>query len=181
MKERERIFSCIDEALPLAVELETELTKRPAVSPDSGGEGELDKCVFLENWLRERGITQLERYDAPDSRAKGGVRPNLIATIPGDDVAHNSRLWIMSHIDVVPPGEMSLWHSDPWTVVRSDDGPLGPRLIWRGVEDNQQGLTSSVLAALAFVRLSLRPARTVKLLFAADEEMGSGYGESTGK
>ncbi|MDR2478953.1 MAG: M20 family metallo-hydrolase [Treponema sp.] len=176
MKEQERIFSYIDEALPLAVELETELTKRPAVSPDSGGEGELDKCVFLESWLRSHGLTRLERFDAPDPRAKGGVRPNLIVTIPGADIAHNSRLWIMSHIDVVPPGEMSLWHSDPWTVVRSDDGPLGPRLTGRGVEDNQQGLTSSVLAALAFAALDIRPARTVKLLFAADEEMGSAYG-----
>jgi succinyl-diaminopimelate desuccinylase len=44
------------------------------------------------------------------------------------------------------------------------------------VEDNQQGLVSSVLAALALVKLGLRPRRTVKLLFAADEEMGSAYG-----
>jgi succinyl-diaminopimelate desuccinylase len=82
----------------------------------------------------------------------------------------------MSHIDVVPPGELSLWNSDPWKVVRADDGPLGPRLIGRGVEDNQQGLVSSALAALAFVKQGLQPERTVKLLFAADEETGSGYG-----
>jgi succinyl-diaminopimelate desuccinylase len=176
MNEQARIFSWIDEALPVAVELETELTKRPAVSPESGGEGELDKCVFLEGWLRSQGLTRLERYDAADSRASGGLRPNLIAALPGADAAQNSRLWIMSHLDVVPPGERSLWHSDPWTVIRSDEGPLGPRLTGRGVEDNQQGLTSSVLAALAFVKLGLRPARTVHLLFAADEEMGSAYG-----
>jgi succinyl-diaminopimelate desuccinylase len=171
------LFAGIDNAAALAVELETELTKRPAVSPESGGEGELDKCVFLEGWLKAHGITQLERYDAPDSRAKGGVRPNLVATIPGGaGGGETGRLWIMSHIDVVPPGEHSLWNSDPWTVVQADDGPLGKRLIGRGVEDNQQGLTSSVLAALAFVSQGLRPARTVKLLFAADEEMGSAFG-----
>jgi succinyl-diaminopimelate desuccinylase len=44
------------------------------------------------------------------------------------------------------------------------------------VEDNQQGLVSSVLAALALVKLGITPARTVKLLFAADEENGSLYG-----
>jgi len=44
------------------------------------------------------------------------------------------------------------------------------------VEDNQQGLTSSVIAALAFVKQGLKPSRTVKLLFAADEENGSDYG-----
>ena len=171
---KETVFSYIEKSIPLAVELETELTKRPALSPDSGGEGELDKCLFLEGWLKVHGITQLERYDAPDERAKGGVRPNLIATIPGGE--EGGRLWIMSHIDVVPPGELSLWNSDPWTVARADDGPLGPRLIGRGVEDNQQGLVSSALAALAFVKRGLRPARMVKLLFAADEENGSAYG-----
>jgi succinyl-diaminopimelate desuccinylase len=44
------------------------------------------------------------------------------------------------------------------------------------VEDNQQGLVSSVIAALSFVEQGLSPARTVKLLFAADEENGSAYG-----
>ena len=167
----------------LAVELETELCKRPAVSPESGGEGELDKCRFLEGWLKDHGITRLERYDAPDRRAKGGVRPSLIATIPGKaEGAGAARLWIMSHLDVVPPGEASLWESDPWTAVLAEGGkgpdgkPLGRRIIGRGVEDNQQGLVSSALAALALVELGITPARTVKLLFVADEENGSLYG-----
>ncbi|GHV92287.1 acetylornithine deacetylase [Spirochaetia bacterium] len=177
---KDKIFSFIDNSVPLLVELETELCKRPAISPDAGGEGELDKCVFLEAWLRAQGISQLERYDAPDARAKGGVRPSLVATIPGK--ADTKRLWIMSHIDVVPPGEAGLWQSDPWTVVQADGGtrpdgtPLGPRLIGRGVEDNQQGLVSSVLAALSLVRQGIAPSHTVKLLFAADEENGSAYG-----
>ena len=171
---REAIFSWIDGALDLAVELETELTKRAAVSPDSGGEGELEKCVFLEGWLKEHGIDRLERYDAPDERAKGGVRPNLIATIEGT-VPGSACFWIMSHIDVVPPGEISLWKNDPWKVtVAEKDGKKC--LIGRGVEDNQQGLTSSVLAALALLRAGIKPKRTVKLLFVSDEENGSKYG-----
>jgi succinyl-diaminopimelate desuccinylase len=170
----EKILSHIEASEALAVELETELTKRQAISPESGGEGELDKCEFLEGWLKARGITRLERHDAPDARAKGGVRPNLVATIPGKD--DSKRLWIMSHLDVVPPGDLKLWESDPWTVVRRDDGPLGPRLIGRGVEDDQQGLVSSVTAALALVSLGITPPHTVKLLFAADEEVGSAYG-----
>jgi succinyl-diaminopimelate desuccinylase len=207
---KDRVFEYIDSGVPLLLELETELTKRPAVSPESGGQGELDKCEFLESWLRARGIGQLERYDAPDSRAKGGVRPNLIATLlggdatllggddtllggddtlPGGDATPRSkagggpgRLWIMSHLDVVPPGEASLWESDPWRLVERRGGTaaggkvLGPHIIGRGVEDNQQGLCSSVLAALALKNAGFVPRRTVKLLFAADEENGSAYG-----
>ncbi|MDR1566149.1 MAG: M20 family metallo-hydrolase [Treponema sp.] len=179
---KEKIITYINTLEPLAVELETELCKRPAVSPDSGGEGELDKCVFLEAWLKARGITALERHDAPDARAKGGVRPNLIAAIPGKNETPGPCLWIMSHLDVVPPGDGSLWKSDPWKAViaeggsRPDGTPLGKRIIGRGVEDNQQGLVSSVLAVLALKALGAAPSRTVKLLFAADEENGSGYG-----
>jgi succinyl-diaminopimelate desuccinylase len=171
----DQLFNYLDANAPLAIELERELTKRPAVSPESGGEGELDKCIFLEGWLRGQGITRLERYDAPDKRAKGGVRPNLIATIPGK--SDTKRLWIMSHLDVVPPGEASLWKSDPWTMIQRDDGDgQGLRLIGRGVEDNQQGLVSSALAALALIKQGIVPPHTVKLLFIADEENGSTYG-----
>jgi len=170
---KDKIFKWIDDAVELAVDLETGLTKIPAVSPESGGEGELDKFEYLERWLRSHGITNIERFDAPDSRAKGAVRPNLIATIEG--LKDNARLWVLSHMDVVPPGEESLWESDPWTVIRKDD-EKGERLIGRGVEDNQQGVVSSTLASLAFVRQGLKPVRTVKLLFASDEEVGSKYG-----
>ncbi len=165
----EKIFSHIEKSVPTIVELETELTKHPAMSPESGGVGEWDKCEALEAWLRKRGITELERHDAPDPRAKNGVRPNLIATIKGASDA--KRLWLMSHTDVVPPGDLAMWKSDPWTVVQKDG-----RLIGRGVEDNQQGLTSSVVAALALVENGITPPHTVKLLFVADEEMGSDYG-----
>jgi succinyl-diaminopimelate desuccinylase len=61
-------------------------------------------------------------------------------------------------------------------MVEAKDGPLGHRVIGRGVEDTQQGLTSSVLAALALVKQGLHPCRTVKILFLADEEMGNDYG-----
>ncbi|MCL2472216.1 MAG: M20 family metallo-hydrolase [Treponema sp.] len=186
---KEKIFSFIENSGNIAVELERELCKRPAISPESGGEGELDKCEFLQGWLKAQGITRLERFDAPDARAKGGIRPNLVATIPGKDDSSGSgasrakgRFWVMSHIDVVPPGEASLWKSDPWKLEiaeggrKNDGSPQGKIIIGRGVEDNQQGLTSSVLAALALVKQGIPPSRTVKLLFASDEENGSAYG-----
>jgi succinyl-diaminopimelate desuccinylase len=77
----------------------------------------------------------------------------------------------MSHLDVVPPGELSLWSSDPWKMVEKDG-----KLYGRGIEDNQQGLVSSVIAVLSLLDQGITPAHTVKLLFAADEENGSEYG-----
>ena len=166
---KSQIFNYIEKSKSLVIDLEAGLTSRPAISPESGGEGEIDKCLYLEDWLKSHGITNLERHDAPDSRAKAGIRPNLIATIPGKN--DTKRLWIMSHLDVVPPGEISLWNSDPWTMIEKDG-----KLFGRGVEDNQQGLVSSVIAALSLLDQGIIPPHTVKLLFAADEENGSAYG-----
>jgi succinyl-diaminopimelate desuccinylase len=77
----------------------------------------------------------------------------------------------MSHLDIGPPGEAALWESDPYTLVVKGD-----RLIGRGVEDNQQGLVASVVAACCVQELGMTPARTVRLLFVADEETGSDLG-----
>lgn len=151
------------------VELETLLTSHPALAPESGGDGELEKVTALEAWLKSQGFTQFQRFDAPDSRVSSGIRPNLVVTIPGKDDSFS--VWFMAHTDVVPVGELSLWHTDPWKVIEKDG-----RLYGRGVEDNQQGLVASTVAALALLREGITPPHTVKLLFVADEEVGSTYG-----
>jgi len=180
------LFSFIDNAGSLAIELQTELCKRPAIAPESGGEGELDKALWLEEWLTKHGFP-FKRIDVTDERAKGKVRPNVIvdvtaacnsatgtaATAAG--AAAGRTLWIMAHLDVVPPGEIKLWETDPWELVRRDD-PSGLRLIGRGTEDNQQGLVASLIAAVGLKETGLTPFLPVKLLFCADEEYGNTYG-----
>lgn len=151
------------------IELEKLLTSKKALAPENGGEGELAKCEALQSFLIQHGIKKIERYDAPDSRAKGGVRPNLVATLDGE--SDDFSIWIMSHLDVVPAGDLTLWKTEPWTVVEKDG-----KLFGRGVEDNQQGLVSSFAAFWAYLSLGIKPKHTVKLLFAADEEVGSKYG-----
>ena len=165
----ENIKDYIEKNTDKMVDLETLLTSYPALAPESGGQGELEKVLALETWLKENGLNQLERYDAPDSRVESGIRPNLVATIPGKD--DSVRIWIMAHTDVVPVGEISLWDTDPWKVVQKDG-----KLYGRGVEDNQQGLVAGVFAALSLVKNNIVPEHTVKLLFVADEEVGSEYG-----
>ena len=128
------------------VELETLLTSIPAIAPEGGGDGETKKCDALEAWLRENGFTNLERFEAPDSRVSSGKRPSLVVTIPGKD--DSKKIWVMAHIDVVPTGDLSLWKSDPWKLVEKDG-----KLYGRGVEDNQQGLCSAVFAGLYLIKM----------------------------
>jgi len=164
-----KISSWIENSTDRIVELESLLTSIPAIAPESGGQGELNKAMALEKWLRDNGITDIVRMDAKDPRVESGIRPNMVATIPGKN--DKARLWIMAHMDVVPEGDHSIWKTDPWKVVVKDGALYG-----RGVEDNQQGLASGVMAALAFVKQGIVPEKTIKLLFVADEEVGSKYG-----
>lgn len=167
----EKLYKNIESNLEKMIELETLLTSVPAMAPESEGQGELKKCEVLEAWLKENGITNLVRYDAPDSRVESGIRPNLVATIEGrsDDYS----IWVMAHMDVVPVGDLSMWNTDPWKVERKDG-----KIYGRGVEDNQQGLVAGIFAALSYLQTGEKPAHTVKLLFVADEEVGSDYGIS---
>ncbi len=169
MSDKSKVFAHIESSVDGIVELESILTAVPAMAPESGGTGEMKKAEVLLAWLAKKGIKNIERFDAPDDRVPGGLRPNIVATIPGRD--DSGRLWIMSHLDVVPEGDRSMWKTDPFTVVRKDG-----RVYGRGVEDNQQGLASSVFAALALLENGIVPTHTVKLLFVADEEYGSKFG-----
>ncbi len=163
------ILSFIEKSKEIIISLQTTLTAKIAIAPESGGDGELEKVLALEEWLKKHNITNLERFDAPDTRVSSGIRPNLIATIEG--ISDEKTVWIMAHTDVVPEGEIAQWEHSPWEVIEKDG-----RLYGRGVEDNQQGLVSGVVAALAFLDNGIKPAFTVKLLFVADEEVGSAYG-----
>lgn len=169
MGDMEKALAYLDTAEAGVIELETLLTSLPAMAPESGGDGEWKKAEALEAWLRRHGIADIERHDAPDERVSSGKRPNIVATIKGR--RPGKRLWVMAHTDVVPEGDRSLWNTDPFQVLVKDG-----KIYGRGVEDNQQGLVSSVFAALALVSQGIVPAHDVKLLFVADEEFGSVYG-----
>ena len=100
-----KIRKYINDCKAKMVELETLLTSHPALAPENGGEGELEKAKALVDWLKKEGFAenQIQEIDAPDSRVKNGVRPNVIVTIPGESddfaVAMSARYKIPSKLD----------------------------------------------------------------------------------
>ncbi len=164
----EKLFDFIDRQRDLVIELQTEMTARPALCPSAGGVGEIDKAAYLHDWLVANGITDIEEVRAPDPRVPCGYRPTLIARIPGKSA---QTVWLLAHTDVVPTGDPDLWSGDPWAV-RVD----GDVLCGRGVEDNQQGIVSALLTAKALVETGTEPERTLGIVLVADEETGSKFG-----
>ena len=171
--DRDTVLARIDRYRDEVIELQRLLVATPALSPDYGEApeltGESRKVELLRQYLVGHGITDITLLAAPDERVPGGVRPNLIARIPGR--CRERTVWVMAHSDVVPPGDLSKWSHDPYAL--RVDGDL---IYGRGVEDNHQGLVAGVMAARAFLDSGVEPAFDLGLLIVADEECGSKFG-----
>lgn len=138
-----------------------------AISPESGGKGEMERATYLESKIREIGPDTIERIDAVDER--GFVRPNIIARIYGEN--REKTLWIVAHMDTVPEGDRSLWEGDPFRPYIKDG-----KIYGRGSEDNGQSLVGALYAFKAVKISGIKPKNSVGLIFVSDEEMGSRYG-----
>ncbi|MGC8939830.1 MAG: M20 family metallo-hydrolase [Candidatus Bathyarchaeia archaeon] len=165
-----QVFREIEKAEAEMTHVLMELIRVPAIAPENGGEGEMRKAEKLLKVLEDVGFDKIERYDAVDERVPSKRRPNVVAHCYGENATE--RLWIITHLDVVPPGDESLW-----TATKPFE-PLikNSRVYGRGSEDNGQSMIASIFAVKALRKLGITPKRTIALAFVADEEQGSKYG-----
>ena len=164
-----RVCVRIDGFSETMVKVQAELTAIPALGPENEGQGELEKSEYVKSLLNPLNVDQLDEVRAPDKRVPCGFRPSLLAKVKGNSDA--KIIWILSHLDIVPAGDLKLWNSDPFKM-KIENG----KLIGRGVEDNQQGLVSSLFAVKALREEGIIPEYDIGLAIVADEETGSKYG-----
>lgn len=162
------VFEKIENLKDEMVQTLCDLVAIPAISPADGGCGEKAKADYLVKKVRALDLGSIETYNAPDPAADGGIRPNIIVKIKGKTAR---KVWLVSHMDVVPEGDRSLWSGDPFKAVVADG-----RLYGRGANDNGQEIVSSLYAAVALKALGIEPEYEVCLCFVADEEVGSRHG-----
>ncbi|MDI9571445.1 MAG: M20 family metallo-hydrolase [Pseudomonadota bacterium] len=165
----QRVAGRIDAYRREMIGLQIALTAVPAIAPENGGDGEAAKAEMLRAYLAQRHLGEIEVITAPDDRVSSGGRPNLILRRPGDDAVRHT--WIISHLDIVPPGEAGLWDADPYRAYVRDG-----RLYGRGTVDNQQDLVASLFAFRACHEEGAPTSRAPGLIFVADEETASRYG-----
>ncbi len=170
MTDLEKLDRKIIEGKDAMLAFASEVLSIEAIAPESGGKGELAKADRILKLVSGWGFDRTEKFYAPDDRVPYGRRPNYLLTMKGEDPSIPA-IWVFSHLDVVPPGDLEKWTSDPWKM-RID----GDRIIGRGVEDNGQGLFASLFAVKAMLDSGERPQRDVKLFLVADEEVGSAKG-----
>ena len=137
-----------------ALRLTEALIACPSVTPDEAG-----AIALLEARLAAAGFA-CERLDAgpPEARVANlwavhqGARPGPVLVLAG-------------HVDVVPPGPLSHWSSDPFTPTHRDG-----RLVGRGAVDMKTAVACMTVAAERFVATQPQHAGTLALLFTSDEE-----------
>ncbi len=163
------VLKRIDQCEPDAIDLMKSIIPIKALGPLNEGEGEWEKAEFLKEYLLTIGFKDIKEYSASDDTVPGGLRPNIIARIDGENSERT--VWILSHLDVVPEGDLSKWDTEPFEAIVKDG-----KIFGRGTEDNNQGLVSSILMAKAFISTGITPLYNVGLVMVADEETGSKFG-----
>jgi len=165
----DKIAKRLDSSRDEMIDLQVKLCALPAIAPASGGEGEMKKAEFLLDFLKRSGFQDITLLKAPDLEAPAGYRPNILAWYKGRSSART--VWVMTHMDVVPAGELSQWRGDPFKAWVE-----GGKVYGRGTEDNQQDMVASLFAIKAFREEGLQPPYDLAVALVADEETGSDKG-----
>jgi len=169
IKTLDKLFNKIEALKEESIDLMKDLIAINSVGPANDGPGEQEIADYLDTYLHKIGFKQVENYPAPDSRVSGGNRPNLVAVLEGKE--SSKTMWILTHTDIVPAGDLSKWDHDPFRALVKEE-----KIFGRGSEDNHQGTVSSILMARAFLETGIKPDINIGLVLMADEETGSAFG-----
>ena len=138
----------LDEVQGRTLDLAKALIARPSITPDDGG------CLdLLADRLRKAGFA-CERID------RGTVRNLWAVHGAGAPV-----VCLAGHVDVVPPGGVDAWTSDPFTPVERDG-----LLFGRGAADMKTSVAAMVTAAERLVAAAPSHRGSLALLLTSDEE-----------
>lgn len=155
----------------LVIEIQRELIARPALNPEHGGHGEDAKARWIESRLADTHDIQVRRLDFPDGRVPSGVRPNLVLRYPARPRSHVRTVWLLAQLDSSPPEDYGAWQGSPYSL-----RVTGDTLHGNGVEENNQGVTISLLLLETLRKHGLTPPMDLGVVLTAGEQVGSDKG-----
>ncbi len=158
----EELLTLVDESRDEIVRLHQQIVRIPTVNtgprPDTGNE--TPACELLRDKLAAEGIGSDIYESAPN-------RGNLVARLAGE----GKRLLLMSHTDVVPVEDETLWEHPPFSGT-IDRG----RVYGRGSDDDKGDATAHGMAMVLLKRAGVQLGGELIYLAAADEESGGRWG-----
>ena len=135
------------------LQLAKELIKFPTVTPVDAG-----IMKFLEKKLKSIGFkTKILEFKDHDSKPVKNIYARLGKKSPNFCYA--------GHVDVVPPGDIKKWSSNPF-IPKIKNG----KLIGRGASDMKSSVASFIAAVSDFVSKNKKFKGSIILLITGDEE-----------
>jgi acetylornithine deacetylase/succinyl-diaminopimelate desuccinylase-like protein len=163
MPDLHSLLASVEAARDEIVALLQELVRLPTVNygarADTGNESRA--CDVLRPILEAAGIPVEVHESAPG-------RGNLLAQI---GASNGKRLLLMSHTDVVPVEDESLWEHPPFSGTL-DRG----RVYGRGADDDKGDVVAHCMALVLLQRAGVHLGGELTYLAAADEESGGRWG-----
>ena len=145
------------------VEVARRIIPVKSISPASGGSGEGERALVIQGILKEMGFPDFQVYSVEDDR--GVSRVSTVLRVGNKE----KTVWLVSHTDTVPEGDLKLWSKPPFEVTVD-----GNRIYGSGTSDDGQAIFLSLLLLKHLRRDALK--YNLGLAFVADEEVGSKYG-----
>jgi succinyl-diaminopimelate desuccinylase len=137
------------------LQLTKELIARPSVTPQDAG------CLELI-------ASRLARFGFVCERMDGGPESFRVSNLWAirRSTAPDARMLVFAgHTDVVPPGPLDRWTSDPFTPIIRDGNLYG-----RGAADMKASLAAMVVACEEFLAAHPDPRVSIAFLLTSDEE-----------
>lgn len=158
------VWKAVEEDRDYVVGLTRDIVRIPSVNPKFQADAAINREAEVQARIAEEldalGF-RTDRWDVfPD-------RPNLTGEWDGSD---EKSLILCGHVDVVPVGDRSKWHCDPF------GGDIENGRIWgRGAIDMKAGVAACVAAARAVRHAGIKLDGRLAIHTVVDEEAG-GFG-----
>ncbi len=153
----ESVLACVDENFVL--EMTQELIRRPSVNPP----GDYDAvAAYVEEIMKEMGLDVERSVGAPG-------RPNIIGLLRG--AGGGPAFCLSSHMDVVDPGDSSVWKFPPFEA-RVEEG-----ILWGRGSADSKGMLAGMLGAIrAIMNSGVRLKGDLYIVAAVDDETAGEFG-----
>jgi acetylornithine deacetylase/succinyl-diaminopimelate desuccinylase-like protein len=159
----DQVLAAVDSGLEASLGRLEGLVAIPSISTDPAY---AQDCARAADWLVKE-LSSLG-FDA-SARATGG-HPMVVAHAPKPGAPH---VVFYGHYDVQPVDPVSLWDTDPFTVVRKQQPSGETHLIARGTSDDKGQLLTFVEACRAYRAANVDLPVGITMLLEGEEESGS--------
>ena len=151
----------VSELLPTLIDDLKQLVAIPSVATEGfPPEPLFEAHDLVVGLLRDAGVESIEEL-----RVEGKTAPVIVGRIPAPDGAPTVLLY--THYDVVPAGELGLWHTPPFEATEIDGAIYG-----RGTADSKANILSIVGAIKVH---GGRPPVGITVIIEGQEEFGSPF------